>query len=368
MSYPFDTITGGRSNLAKRHTAPLPVTLFQLPSLEALPNPLKNRARRAASQSYLPCLEDFSVKPQSIFQKIKSKRPQSSLAAMSPPLKSRRPSSPNKQTSFFPFDFPAVVRTAFELRPKVSRTNISRSSKNESVHSSLLPGEFFTPFCTPSNTYSKSSLAAMPSIEHVMDTYGITHPMNFMYQEEQWKRGKKEQKKKRRETIKLPIMKPPPNGLNYSSKREELETLDGHDWEYGFPHGSSFSLTQPPISSVSAHSHDHRQRNHSIPAMLDYTISIPSSRSDSRSRGIIPRHFGSFEDDIGSFDTNRSNDIWLQNQVDTLKEVERGAERELEQMNERLMTDGWGYGNGNASSRENGRANVSESDFVRYTP
>ncbi|KAE8540552.1 hypothetical protein D1P53_003503 [Cryptococcus gattii VGV] len=367
MSYPFATITEGRSNLAKRHTAPLPVTLFQLPSLEALPTPLKDRARRAASQSHLPSLEDFSVKPQSIFQKIKSKRPQSSLAVMSPLLKSRRPSSPKRQASFFPFDFPAVVTTAFEFRPKVSRTNISRSSKNESVHSSLLPGESFTPFCTPSNTYSKSSLAAMPSIEHVMDTYDITHPMNFMYQEEQWKREKKEQKKKRRGTIKLPMMEPPPNGLNYSSKREELETLDGDDWEYGFPRNSSSSLTRAPTPSVPTHSHDHRQRNLSIPVMLDYTISIPPSRSRSRSRETIPRHFGSFEDDIGPFGTNRSHDIWLQNQVDTLEEVERGAVRELEQMNGRLMTDGWGYGNGNASSRANGRANrASQSELPAF--
>lgn len=192
--------------------------------------------------------------------------------------------------------------------------------------------------------------------------------MNFMYQEVQWKREKKEQKKKRRGTINLPMMKPPPSGLNYSSKREELETLEGDDWDYGFPREASSSLTQPPIPSVPTHSHDHRQRNHSIPVMLDYSIPIPPSRSDSRSRGIIPRHFDSFEDDIGSFGTNRSHDIWLQNQVDTLEEVERGAMRELEQMNGRLMTDGWGYGNGNASSRENGRANVSESHFVRYAP
>lgn len=192
--------------------------------------------------------------------------------------------------------------------------------------------------------------------------------MNFMYQEEQWKREKKEQKKKRRGTIKLPMMKPPPNGLNYSSKREELETLEGDDWDYGFPRDSSSSLTQPPTPSVPTHSHDHRQRNHSIPVMLDYSIPIPPSRSGSRSREIIARHFGSFEDDIiGSLGTNRSHDIWLQNQVDTLEEVERGAVRELEQMNGRLMSDGWGYGNGNASNRANGRANVSESDFVRYT-
>lgn len=175
MPYSFDATTEGRPNLAKRNTAPSSVTLLQLPSLEALPTPLKDRARRAASQSHLPSLEDFSTKPQSVFQKLKSKRPQSSLTAMPPLLKSRRPSSPKEQASFFPFDLPAMVTTAFELRPKTTRTNTSCSTKNEPVSSSLLPGESFIPFSTPSNTYSKSSLAAMPSIQHVMDAYDISH-------------------------------------------------------------------------------------------------------------------------------------------------------------------------------------------------
>lgn len=362
MPYSFDATAEGRPNLAKRNTAPSSVTLLQLPSLEALPTPLKDRARRAASHSHLPSLEDFSIKPQSIFQKLKSKRPQSSLTAMSPLLKSRRPSSSKEQASFFPFDLPAMVTTAFELRPKTTRTNTSCSTKNEIVSSSLLPGESFIPFSTPSNTYSKSSLAAMPGIQHVMDAYDITHLKDFMSQEKQRERERKEQKKKKRETIKLPMMKPPPSRSNYGSKREELETLDGDVWEYTFPRDLSTSLTQPPTPSVPTRSHN--QRNYSIPVALDYTIPIPSSRCDSRSRDIIRRNSGSFEQGIGSLGTNKSHDIWLQNQVDTPEEVERGAVRELEQLSGRLMADGWGYGNGSASCRASGRANVSESDFI----
>lgn len=361
MPYSYE----GRPNLAKRNTAPSSVTLLQLPSLEALPTPLKDRARRAASQSHLPSLEDFSTKPQSVFQKLKSKRPQSSLTAMPPLLKSRRPSSSKEQASFFPFDLPAMVTTAFELRPKTTRTNTSCSTKNEIVSSSLLPGESFIPFSTPSKTYSKSSLAAMPSIQHVMDAYDISHLKDFMSQEKQGERERKGQKKKKRETIKLPMMKPPPSRSNYGSKREELETLDGDDWEYTFPRDLSTSLTQPPTPSVPTHSHNHDgRRNYSIPVALDCTIPIPPSRCDSRSRDIIRRNSGSFEQDIGSFDTNKSHDIWLQNQVDTPEDVERGAVRELEQMSGRLMADGWGYGNGSASCRASGRANVSESDFI----
>ncbi|WVN86027.1 uncharacterized protein L203_101185 [Cryptococcus depauperatus CBS 7841] len=309
--HPFAT----RPNFLKRNTAPDSASLQF--SLENFPEQSleQQQVRRVISQSRLP--------------------PSTAM----PLLKSRKSVKDKELTSFSPFDLPQALVNAFDLRSK------SKNKAKTSYKDNVPP---VSPLDRPYAPGSKVSSATMPSIQYVMDTYGIgdLHQSVKNGQGREWAqengKQKNETKKKKRSTIKLPMMPPSPSGSSYGSSKDGVRQMNIHGWEHqtGVAHPAG-SATQP--NTPSAPTFSYRSRAQSIPPPT--TVPIPSNQPKTMS----PSSSATLPLEPGSFASSQSHDIWYRDHLDemyhtrTFEDVERGANTVLEQVRGRLEADGWGY-------------------------